>query len=44
MKSEFFGPINLKCNQRNDIYIEFAEKELMAVSVLIMEEIDYAKK
>lgn len=42
--SEFFGPITLKCGQPNHIFIEFAEKERMAVTVLVMEEIDREKK
>lgn len=41
---EFFGPITLKSNQINDIFIEFSEKERMAVTVLVMEERDYEKK
>lgn len=41
---EFFGPITLKSGQPNQIFIEFAEKERMAVTVLVMEEIDNEKK
>ena len=42
--NEFFGPITLKSGQPNHIFIEFAEKERMAVTMLVMEEIDREKK
>ena len=41
---EFFGPITLKSGQPNNIFIEFAEKERMAVTVLVMEEVNHEKK
>jgi len=41
---EFFGPITLKSGQANQIFIEFEEKERMAVTVLVMEEVERAKK
>lgn len=41
---EYFGPISLKSGQVNNIFIEFAEKERMGVTVLVLEEIVHEKK
>lgn len=42
--SDVFGPVTLKCGQLNNIFIEFEERERMAISVLVMEEIEHEKK